>query len=119
MALSNAAPMIWPPIFVTFVAAIVLIVVSIPLILERVGPNRYYGFRTPKTLSSPEIWYAANSVAGKDLLIAGVVVVLWDLILALLILFSVRVPAPLVSIGVLLLAVTIAVIHSFWALGKM
>ncbi|MBV8452837.1 MAG: SdpI family protein [Deltaproteobacteria bacterium] len=114
----NTASAISPEIFASLVAGIVLIAVSIPLILEKVGPNRCYGFRTAKTLSSPEVWYAANSIAGRDLMSAGVTVLVWDLILALLILFSIRVPILLGTTSVLLLAVTFALLHSFWALAK-
>jgi uncharacterized membrane protein len=45
--------------------------VSIPPILRWVGPNPIYGFRTPRTHSSPEIWYPANAFAGRVLLIAA------------------------------------------------
>jgi uncharacterized membrane protein len=109
------------PIFANAAAAIVLIAASIPLILEKVGPNRYYGFRTAKTLSSPEIWYAANRIAGRDLVIAGLVVLSWDLILALLVLFSIRVPTLpglLGTTGILLLAVGFALVHTFGHLTK-
>jgi len=44
---------------------------SIPLIRNRVPPNRFYGFRTPKTLSDPKIWYEVNHIQGNDLLVAG------------------------------------------------
>ena len=47
---------------------------SIPLILERVPPNRFYGFRTKKTLSDPQIWYEANRLSAHDLLIAGIII---------------------------------------------
>ena len=47
---------------------------SIPLILERVPPNRYYGFRTAKTLSNPTTWYEVNRVSGTDLLVAGALI---------------------------------------------
>ena len=30
---------------------------SIPLIQKRIPPNRFYGFRTAKSLSDPKIWY--------------------------------------------------------------
>ena len=46
---------------------------SVPLILRWVGPNPIYGFRTPRTLSSPEIWYPANAFAGWALLISAAV----------------------------------------------
>lgn len=54
---------------------------ALPLIRRRVPPNRYYGFRTPKTLASRTTWYAANEVAGRALLVAGVVVSLGSLLL--------------------------------------
>jgi hypothetical protein len=46
---------------------------SIPLILRKVPPNRFYGFRTPATLSSPEIWYPVNAFSGWALLVASTV----------------------------------------------
>ena len=58
---------------------ILFIAISIPLILDRVPPNSTYGFRTTKTLSDPKIWYAANRIAGHDLLIAGLVIALGSL----------------------------------------
>ena len=39
---------------------------SIPLIRRRVKPNRFYGFRTPQTLSDERIWYDANAYAGHQ-----------------------------------------------------
>lgn len=43
------------------------------MILRRVKPNRFYGFRTPKTLSDERIWYEANEYAGKLLLAMGLI----------------------------------------------
>ncbi len=40
---------------------------SVPLAQRRVRPNRWYGFRTPKTLSDERIWYEANAYAGRML----------------------------------------------------
>ena len=34
------------------------------MILGKVPPNGAYGFRTPKTLSSEDVWYPANRAAG-------------------------------------------------------
>ncbi|MBN2536122.1 MAG: SdpI family protein [Spirochaetales bacterium] len=53
-------------------ASLVIIAVSIPLILDKIKPNQLYGFRTPKTLSSEEIWYKANKYSGMVLLITGI-----------------------------------------------
>jgi uncharacterized membrane protein len=48
---------------------------ALPMVLRKVPPNLIYGFRTPKTLSSPDIWYAANRIAGWFML-AGAVLAL-------------------------------------------
>ena len=47
---------------------------SVPLIRQRVPPNRFYGFRTAKTLSDPTIWYEVNRISGNDLFIAGTLI---------------------------------------------
>jgi uncharacterized membrane protein len=52
--------------------ALLMIAVSVPMALKLVPPNGYFGFRTPKTLSSTPIWYAANQRAGFSLICAGV-----------------------------------------------
>ena len=52
---------------------IVLIVMSIPLILRKIPPNSSYGFRTELTLSSPDIWYPANTFSGWAMLVAAVI----------------------------------------------
>jgi len=54
-------------------APLVIIAVSIPLILEKVPRNHWYGFRTPKTLSSDAVWYPANKIGGKYFVAAGLI----------------------------------------------
>jgi len=59
-----------------FVATgLLLVALSVPLILRRVKPNYFYGFRTPKTMSNERIWYDANAYAGRALSILGSVYV--------------------------------------------
>jgi len=55
------------------VIGILEMVLSIPLILEKVPPNQLYGFRTRKTRHSEKIWYRANKFAGKSLFFAGLI----------------------------------------------
>jgi uncharacterized membrane protein len=55
----------------SIVAPILIMILSIPMIFGLVPPNRLYGFRTPKTLSSDQVWYPANRAAGIALLVAG------------------------------------------------
>lgn len=56
------------------VVGLLFIGLSIPLVLGKVPPNSFYGCRTRKTLSDPDIWYKANRISGKDFFISGVLV---------------------------------------------
>jgi uncharacterized membrane protein len=58
-------------ILLLMTSGLVWIIVGIPLVKGTVPRNKIYGFRTPKTLSSDEIWYPANRFAGKELVQAG------------------------------------------------
>ena len=57
------------------------IVVSLPLIRRKVGPNLLYGFRVPQTLSDPDVWYAVNAHFGRRLLATGIATTLAALLL--------------------------------------
>ena len=57
-----------------------MIGLSLPMILNLIPRNRYYGLRTAKTLSSEKIWYRANRVSGVYFLIAGFVALLVNLV---------------------------------------
>jgi uncharacterized membrane protein len=65
-------------------ASALLVALSIPMIARIVPRNHWYGFRTPKTLSSDERWYEANWFAGWALLAAGALSGVCDLLIALL-----------------------------------
>jgi uncharacterized membrane protein len=60
---------------VGFAVPVLVIGVSVPLVLGMVAPNGLYGFRTPRTLSSPHIWYRANRAAGWFMIAAGLLVI--------------------------------------------
>lgn len=55
------------------IIGILEIVLSIPLIFEKIPPNSLYGFRTPKTRYDADIWYQANKFAGKTIFLAGLI----------------------------------------------
>ena len=55
---------------------ILLIIVSLPLLLEKVKPNPFYSFRVPGTLENPTSWYAVNKYFARYLLLVGVVEIL-------------------------------------------
>ena len=60
------------------------IAVSIPLILDKVPPNAWYGFRVAKTFANERIWYIANREAGYNLLYAGMTIALTAVVTKLL-----------------------------------
>jgi len=69
--LLNVAPII----AVAFLGCgILFILISLPLIYKKIRPNRWYGFRTKKAMSSHEIWYDINSYMAKGILIVGIAV---------------------------------------------
>jgi len=47
--------------------------IAIPLILRRVRPNLWYGFRVPATLNNEQVWYETNAYAGRGLFAVGAV----------------------------------------------
>ncbi len=55
------------------VLSVLMIAAGIPMAMQIVPPNRWYGFRTPKTLSSPEAWYPVNRIGGLWLVGTGIV----------------------------------------------
>ena len=48
------------------------VALGVPLAMKKVPPNAWYGFRTARTLASPEVWYTVNRSSGRDLILAGV-----------------------------------------------
>jgi uncharacterized membrane protein len=107
------------PILFFIVDGIVLIALGVPLLQGQVSPNSWYGFRTRKTLSDEKIWYAVNRVAGKDMILAGAIIILSSLILLPLggrVSFE-RAVATLLIIT--LLSVAWMIIHGYSVLKKM
>jgi uncharacterized membrane protein len=98
---------------------ILFIAVSLPLIFEKVKPNRWYGFRTKKTLSDERIWYEANRVAGYDLLLAGIAIVAGSILITTIAKFIPILPAEMLKLALVIAATASAVIHSIWALNQM
>ena len=88
------------------ITCLVLAVVSLPMILGKVPPNSTYGFRTRLTLSSPDIWYAANAFSGWSMLIAAAICLatLWFLPEGLLARPWIPIASFLVPVGLSLLA---------------
>ena len=56
------------------------IAIGIPLADRRVPRNRWYGVRTRTTLGDQHIWYEVNALAGRDLVVLGVVLMMIALV---------------------------------------
>ena len=55
------------------VLGLLLLVLGWPMAARRVRPNRWYGLRIPATFADATVWYDANAVAGRDMMILGAV----------------------------------------------
>src|SRR4051812_47937610 len=89
-----------------------LAAVCVPLIRRRVPPNAAYGFRTPKTLSNDRVWYEANAVSGRYLLLATIVSALITVVALI------KIPSPqswLISGSGLMATMLMALVASFVA----
>lgn len=84
----------------------VSILISIPLVLRKIGPNVVYGYRTRATLSDPALWYEANALFGRRLIAASLVSALAALFLARPGLIS---PDTFLPVSVVLLGAPVAV----------
>jgi uncharacterized membrane protein len=52
---------------------LLLSILSIPLLLKKVKPNPFYGFRVQATLENAEIWYATNAHFARYQLAVGLI----------------------------------------------
>jgi uncharacterized membrane protein len=98
---------------------VLLALLAVPMIKGRVPRNRIYGFRTPKTLSSDRVWYAANRIAGWDLLLAGTGMAIGA---AALFVFGGALSPRLLALAhgaLMVVALGAATAHSFLALRKL
>ncbi len=59
--------LVWEKYRAEMVAAIIA-ATALPLLFGWVPPNPYYGFRTPRSMSSPEAWDRANEIMACYLL---------------------------------------------------
>ena len=88
--------------------ALTISLLAIPLILGRVGRNRWYGFRTQRTLSSDRVWFAANQSMGWAVFWNGLAM------MALTILLYLTLPALFPMLVLVYIPVSTAVL---WAYG--
>ena len=92
--------------------------ISLPLILEKVPPNGWYGFRVAKTFSNERIWYGANRAAGYNLFWAGVAIAISSLITGLVHRIG-SLTANIINLTVFIIAIVVAFAHSFLTLNRL
>jgi uncharacterized membrane protein len=102
-----------------FIAGLALFAAGVPLLRGWIPRNRWSGFRVPKTLSNDRIWYEANRVAGRDLMIAGAVIMTAAGLSALLSKEVPGLPLHKINKAVFYVALFSAALHSFIALRRM
>ena len=100
------------------VMGILLLLASLPMIMQRVPPNRWYGFRTPRTQADPKVWYPANRIAGQFLAFAGLLIELATLGVALLHKQMTPATGATILIVVGIGSITVASVLSFLALRR-
>ena len=59
----------------------VLVLLSIPLILRRIPQNRFFGLEIPATCGNKRVWYDANALCGRHLLLLGLLMVMLEFLL--------------------------------------
>ena len=57
------------------VFGLLLVGLALPLLLDKVPPNGWYGFRVPSTLYNPDLWYKVNRYMARWLLLSGIITV--------------------------------------------
>jgi uncharacterized membrane protein len=81
-----------------------LILFSLPLLLRWVPQNRFLGLRVPSTLRNKTVWYDANALCARHLLLLGLLLVLLEFVLPR----SIRIGTLRVIASVGFAAITIA-----------
>jgi uncharacterized membrane protein len=63
-----------------FFPALFIGLFAVPLMFCLVPKNRFYGFRTPKTMSDDKLWYRANRFGGGLVLASSAIYLLFAMI---------------------------------------
>lgn len=92
-------------------AALLVAALGVPLALGRVGPNPWYGFRTPRTMTDPEVWWVANRMTGWALFASGVAAAVLAAVVGLA--WPSAAWAPVASILTMCASLAIGVLYSF------
>jgi uncharacterized membrane protein len=56
-----------------FIPSFLITLIAIPLVFGLIPRNRWYGIRTPQTLSDERAWYRTNRFGGLAFLVSGMI----------------------------------------------
>ncbi|MCE5315069.1 SdpI family protein [bacterium] len=65
-------------------ASLLFILLALPLLMNRIKPNAFYGLKLAKVQSDERIWYLANSFAAKGIILTGIVTIVLAVALRLM-----------------------------------
>ncbi len=68
---------------VSILCSLLFIGISIPLILQKIPPNEFYGIRIEKAFESDVLWYQVNQYGGWAMVVAGVILLIASCLLYL------------------------------------
>ena len=106
-------------LFLFIFSGVLFVVFGIPLKQGRVPPNRFYGFRTPRTLTNETVWYAVNRVTGADMVASGIAIIAVSLVMMALRGFITPDAAIMVVLATMIASALYMAIHGFMALRKL
>jgi ABC-type Fe3+ transport system permease subunit len=64
--------------------SLLVIALALPLVLQRVEPNRFYGVRLKESMQSPQCWYRINYAAGWYLIFWATILLVIALVMLVL-----------------------------------
>ena len=100
------------PYLIVAGTGLLLMLVALPLWLQKISPNWLYGFRTPRTVSNAALWYAANKVTGQDLFLAGLAQILMSLAA-----LALSLPEGFIAVTAVA-PILVGVLHSLWVTSE-
>ena len=89
-----------PALLTVILCDVIFVILAVPLMLRKVGPNVVYGYRTRATMNDKTLWYEANAHFGRGLLIGSVISGV-----AALVIWMMRPPDALIPLLVVVLVV--------------
>ena len=105
-------------LFLFIFAGVMFVAFGIPLRQGRVPPNRWYGFRTPRTLRDEKVWHAVNRVTGADMVGTGVAIIAVCLLMFALRSYVTSDTAIMVVLATMIATAVYMAIHGLAALRK-